>query len=53
MTGTGGVTMADVKFDKTTRKWFHEHLEEQTTMCKCEKCGLYYKPSLGHKCRAK
>lgn len=45
--------MEDIKFDKITRKWFHEHPEKQTTLCKCEKCGLFYKPILDHRCRAK
>lgn len=40
------------KFDKKTRKWFkqHNHISIQTTVCKCDKCGLFYKPSLDHKC---
>lgn len=43
--------MEGIKFDKTTRKWFLDNPEKQTTLCKCEKCGLYYKPELGHKCK--
>ena len=43
--------MADVEFDKETIKWFHKHPEKQTTLCKCENCGVFYKPSLGHKCK--
>lgn len=38
-----------VKFDPETRKWFAQHLDAQTTVMKCERCGLYFKPSLGHK----
>lgn len=40
-----------VKVDNRTKKWCKEHPDSQTTMRKCEKCGLYYKPSLGHKCK--
>lgn len=37
--------------DKETRKWFRKHPDAQTTVRKCEKCGLFYKSSLGHKCK--
>lgn len=37
-------------YDTETQKWFNGHTFNQTTVCKCEKCGLFYKPSLGHKC---
>ena len=40
-----------VKVDNRTKKWCREHIGYQTTMVQCEKCGLYYKPSLGHKCK--
>lgn len=40
-------------YDKATKAWFNGHICQQTTVCKCEKCGLFYKPSLGHKCKAK
>jgi len=40
-----------VKFDKETQKWLEKNLAQQTTVMKCEKCGLLFKPSLGHKCR--
>lgn len=39
-----------VKYDKSTSKWFESHIGAQTTVCQCDKCGLFYKPSLGHKC---
>ena len=37
-------------FDKDTSKWFKKHPDAQTTVTQCEKCGLWYKPILGHKC---
>lgn len=45
--------MAGAEFDKETIKWFRKHPEKQTTLCKCEKCGLFYKPILDHRCRTK
>ena len=42
-----------VKFDRATKAWFDSHIGQQTTVCHCEKCGLFYKPILGHKCKAK
>lgn len=42
-----------VQFDAETRKWFKNNLGAQTTVMKCERCGLYYKPSLRHKCKKK
>ena len=38
-----------VAFDAATRAWFRNNLGAQTTVMRCERCGLYYKPSLGHK----
>ena len=40
-----------VKYDRATKKWFSSHAGQQTTVCKCEKCGLFYKPSLWHNCK--
>ena len=40
-----------VKYDETTEKWFKQHPDVVSTVMRCEKCGLFYKPSLGHKCR--
>lgn len=40
-----------VKYDKETRAWFDRHPDAQTTVMCCEKCGLWYKPILGHKCK--
>lgn len=42
-----------LKYDKATKTWFNSHIGQQTTVCRCEKCGLFYKPSLEHKCKAK
>ena len=45
-------TTGAVEYDKETQKWFNMHrIDTQTTVCRCDKCGLYYKPSLGHKCK--
>ena len=38
-------------FDKATEKWFKEHPHNETTVMKCDRCGLFYKPILGHKCK--
>lgn len=40
-----------IKFDRETERWFNLHFSTQTTVCRCEKCGLLYKPELGHKCK--
>ena len=37
------------EFDSETRKWFQKNPGAQTTVTRCNRCGLYYKPSLGHK----
>lgn len=42
-----------VKYDKGTSKWFSKNIGCQTTVCRCDKCNMFYKPSLGHKCRKK
>lgn len=39
------------EFDPDTKAWFDKNPEAQTTVMKCERCGLYYKPVLGHKSR--
>lgn len=46
------IDMSEV-YDRATKAWFSSHICQQTTVCRCEKCGLFYKPSLGHKCKAK
>lgn len=53
--------MADKKqeridYDAATRAWFdkfpiYERVYVETTVMRCEICGLYYKPGLSHKCR--
>lgn len=40
-----------VKMDAATRKWFDKNPFAQTTVMRCECCGLYFKPELGHKCK--
>lgn len=42
----------DAGYDNETTKWFKEHPDAETTVMQCSACGLYYKPSLGHKCKA-
>lgn len=42
-----------VKYDAATRNWFKSRPWAQTTVMPCERCGLWYKPELGHKCKAK
>jgi hypothetical protein len=40
-----------IELDAATKAWFDKRPSwERTTVAKCEKCGLWYKPSLGHKC---
>ena len=39
-----------IQMDKATDEWFKQHPGARTTVTSCEKCGLWYKPSLGHKC---
>ena len=43
--------MSKILYDYATKKWFGNHIGHETTLCRCEKCGLFYKPSLGHKCK--
>ena len=45
-----------IKYDSATQKWFDnlpivDRFTIQTTVMQCEKCGLYYKPSLDHTCK--
>lgn len=41
-----------LKYDRATKARFNSHIGQQTTVCKCEKCELFFKPSLGHECKA-
>ncbi len=40
-----------VKNDSALEEWFRQHPNAETTVMICEKCGLHYKPILGHKCK--
>lgn len=40
-------------FDKATEEWFLKNPFAETTVMQCDKCGLCYKPSLGHECKSK
>ncbi len=42
-----------IRYDTSTAEWFLSRGDVQTTVCRCDTCGLYYKPSLGHKCKVK
>lgn len=42
-----------IKMDSETNAWFKDHPGAQTTVMCCEKCGLWYKPDLGHECKVK
>ena len=39
-----------IRYDNATRKWFDTHQGSETTVCRCDTCGLYYKASLQHIC---
>ena len=39
-----------LRFDPKTYDWMHSHRWADITVVKCEKCGLHYKPDLGHVC---
>ena len=43
--------MQKVKYDNATKKWLEKHIGANTTVCRCDYCGLYYKPMLGHECK--
>lgn len=41
-----------ISYDAETQKWFKKQLpNQQTTVMQCDYCNLYYRPSLGHKCK--
>lgn len=37
--------------DPETEKWMSAHPDVETTVEQCAVCGLFYKDSLGHKCK--
>lgn len=41
----------EIRFDRETGRWFKKHPDVASTVVCCKDCGLYYKPSLGHKCK--
>ena len=41
-----------IQYDKATAEWFLSHPFAHTTVTRCTECGLWYKPILGHKCKA-
>lgn len=43
----------DIEFDIRTEAWFKKFPGARTTVAQCPKCKLWYKPSLGHKCKIK
>lgn len=42
-----------VRYDYATEKWFKAHPDVCSTVMRCKDCGLFYKPSLGHKCKVR
>ena len=47
---TGNEEGQIVIYDAKTREWFARNRDAETTVTRCEGCGLYYKPELGHNC---
>lgn len=39
-----------VRLDSETEKWSKAHPDHVFTAMQCKDCGLFYKPSLGHRC---
>ena len=39
-----------IEYDAHTKEWFKKHGDAETTLMRCEQCGLFYKPELGHVC---
>ena len=37
---SGEKAMSKILYDNATKKWFRNHIGHETTVCKCEKCGL-------------
>lgn len=40
-----------IEFDRRTKAWFDSHIGFESTIVQCPICKLFYKPSLGHKCK--
>jgi DNA-binding XRE family transcriptional regulator len=38
-------------YDEVTADWFKKHPLAESTVCQCPDCKLWYKGSLGHKCK--
>lgn len=38
------------QFDGPARRWLSAHPLQETTVMRCEVCGKFYKPTLGHEC---
>lgn len=56
MTNIGGIgksTIEAIGYDERTREWFRKNIDSETTVIRCEKCRLFYKPSIGHECQQK
>lgn len=39
-----------IECDERTNEWIKQH-PWPTTVTQCEKCGLWYKPDIGHECK--
>ena len=39
-----------LRFDPKTYDWMQDHEWAEITVTKCDKCGMHYKPDLGHVC---
>jgi hypothetical protein len=39
-----------IKFDRDTQRWFDLNPDAVTTIRRCDKCGLWYKTGIRHKC---
>lgn len=39
-----------IRFDKATAKWFSQNPNADTTVERCNRCCLFFKPDLGHDC---
>lgn len=46
-------TPDQLKFDRATQRWFDLNPDAVTTVRRCDKCGLWYKTGIRHKCKEK